>query len=79
MYIQAYKTNNLRMKIIKNDFPNHHSTWRGPDQEHTLPAVPASHHPAEELHHPLGQTAPSELTIWLINFSKLLGGLRKTE
>lgn len=71
MYIQAHKTSNLRMKIIKNDFPSHPLYLEG--------ALTSSTHyqqyqPVVTLHKGYtihwDQTAPSELTIWLINFNK---------
>ncbi|XP_036087754.1 cell migration-inducing and hyaluronan-binding protein isoform X1 [Rousettus aegyptiacus] len=71
MYIQAYKTSNLRMKIIKNDSPSHPLSLEG--------ALTRSTHyqqyqPVVTLHRGYtihwDQTAPAELAIWLINFNK---------
>ncbi|XP_077630421.1 cell migration-inducing and hyaluronan-binding protein [Crocuta crocuta] len=71
MYIQAYKTSNLRMKIIKNDFPSR--------PLHLAGALARSSH--YQQYQPVvtlqkgytvhwDQTAPAELAIWLINFNK---------
>lgn len=71
MYIQAYKTSNLRMKIVKNEFPGRPLSLEG--------ALTRSTH--YQQYQPVvalrkgytvhwDQTAPAELIIWLINFNK---------
>ncbi|XP_070350304.1 cell migration-inducing and hyaluronan-binding protein isoform X4 [Equus asinus] len=71
MYIQAYKTSNLRMKIIKNDFPSHPlylegALTRSTHYQQYQPVVTLQK--GYTIH--WDQTAPAELTIWLINFNK---------
>ncbi|XP_024905843.1 cell migration-inducing and hyaluronan-binding protein isoform X4 [Pteropus alecto] len=71
MYIQAYKTSNLRMKIIKNDSPSHPLSLEGALTRSThyqqyQPVVTL--HKGYTIH--WDQTAPAELAIWLINFNK---------
>ncbi|XP_005862919.2 PREDICTED: cell migration-inducing and hyaluronan-binding protein-like [Myotis brandtii] len=71
MYIQAYRTSNLRMKIVKNDFPGRPLHLEG--------ALTGSTH--YQQYQPVvtlrkgytihwDRTAPAELAIWLINFNK---------
>ncbi|XP_037367292.1 cell migration-inducing and hyaluronan-binding protein [Talpa occidentalis] len=71
MYIQAYKTSNLRMKIIKNDSPDYPLHLEG--------ALARSAH--YQQYQPVvtlrkgytvhwDQPAPAELTIWLVNFNR---------
>uniref|UniRef100_A0A2K6QGN1 hyaluronoglucosaminidase n=1 Tax=Rhinopithecus roxellana TaxID=61622 RepID=A0A2K6QGN1_RHIRO len=71
MYIQAYKTSNLRMKIIKNDFPSHPlylegALTRSTHYQQYQPVVTLQK--GYTIH--WDQTAPAELAIWLINFNK---------
>uniref|UniRef100_A0A8I3MRT3 hyaluronoglucosaminidase n=1 Tax=Canis lupus familiaris TaxID=9615 RepID=A0A8I3MRT3_CANLF len=71
IYIQAYKTNNLRMKIIKNDFPSRPlylegALTRSTHYQQYQPVVTLQK--GYTIH--WDQTAPAELTIWLINFNK---------
>uniref|UniRef100_A0A8C6RD57 hyaluronoglucosaminidase n=1 Tax=Nannospalax galili TaxID=1026970 RepID=A0A8C6RD57_NANGA len=71
MYIQAYKSNNLRMKIIKNDFPSHPlylegALTRSTHYQQYQPVVTLQK--GYTIH--WDQTAPAELAIWLINFNK---------
>uniref|UniRef100_G1TMU3 hyaluronoglucosaminidase n=1 Tax=Oryctolagus cuniculus TaxID=9986 RepID=G1TMU3_RABIT len=71
MYIQAYKTSNLRMKIIKNDFPSHPlylegALTRSTHYQQYQPVITL--YKGYTIH--WDQTAPAELTIWLINFNK---------
>ncbi|XP_058398578.1 cell migration-inducing and hyaluronan-binding protein isoform X4 [Diceros bicornis minor] len=71
MYIQAYKTSNLRMKIIKNDFPSHPlylegALTRSTHYQQYQPVITLQK--GYTIH--WDQTAPTELTIWLINFNK---------
>ncbi|XP_054998814.1 cell migration-inducing and hyaluronan-binding protein isoform X1 [Sorex araneus] len=71
MYIQAYKSNNLRLKIIKNDFPEH-PLWlegaltRSSHYQQYQPVVTLRR--SYTVH--WDQPAPAELAIWLINFNK---------
>lgn len=71
MYIQAYKSNNLRLKIVKNDFPEH-PLWlegaltRSSHYQQYQPVVTLQH--GYTIH--WDQPAPTELAIWLINFNK---------
>lgn len=71
MYIQAYKTSNLRMKIIKNEFPGRPLFLEG---ALTRSAHYQQYQPVVTLRKGYtvhwDQTAPAELTIWLINFNK---------
>ncbi|XP_045142328.1 cell migration-inducing and hyaluronan-binding protein isoform X3 [Echinops telfairi] len=71
MYIQAYKTSNLRMKIIKNDFPGHPlflegALTRSTHYQQYQPVITLQK--GYTIH--WDQTAPAELAIWLINFNK---------
>uniref|UniRef100_A0A8D2JCJ0 hyaluronoglucosaminidase n=1 Tax=Sciurus vulgaris TaxID=55149 RepID=A0A8D2JCJ0_SCIVU len=71
MYIQAYKTSNLRMKIIKNDFPTHPlylegALTRSTHYQQYQPVITLQK--GYTIH--WDQTAPAELAIWLINFNK---------
>ncbi|XP_074151347.1 cell migration-inducing and hyaluronan-binding protein [Sminthopsis crassicaudata] len=71
IYIQAYKTNNLGMKIIKNDYHDHHLHLEGALTKSThyqqyQPVITLKK--GYTIH--WNQTAPAELTIWLINFNK---------
>ncbi|XP_027427033.1 cell migration-inducing and hyaluronan-binding protein isoform X3 [Zalophus californianus] len=71
MYIQAYKTSNLRMKIIKNEFPNRPlylegALTRSTHYQQYQPVVTLQK--GYTVH--WDQTAPAELIIWLINFNK---------
>uniref|UniRef100_A0A8D0NG90 hyaluronoglucosaminidase n=1 Tax=Sus scrofa TaxID=9823 RepID=A0A8D0NG90_PIG len=71
MYIQAFKTSNLRMKIIKNDFPGHPlylegALTRSTHYQQYQPVITLQK--GYTIH--WDQTAPAELTIWLINFNK---------
>ncbi|XP_003475512.1 cell migration-inducing and hyaluronan-binding protein [Cavia porcellus] len=71
MYIQAYKTSNLRMKIIKNDFPSHPlhlegALTRSTHYQQYQPVITL--HKGYTIH--WDQVAPAELAIWLINFNK---------
>ncbi|XP_075860811.1 cell migration-inducing and hyaluronan-binding protein [Microcebus murinus] len=71
MYIQAYKTSNLRMKIIKNDFPGHPlhlegALTRSTHYQQYQPVVTLRKGYTIHWDH----TAPAELAIWLINFNK---------
>nr|XP_036869469.1 cell migration-inducing and hyaluronan-binding protein [Manis javanica] len=71
MYIQAYKTSNLRMKIAKNDFPGRPLYLEG---ALTRSAHYQQYQPVVTLRKGYtihwDQTAPAELAIWLINFNK---------
>ncbi|XP_043846286.1 cell migration-inducing and hyaluronan-binding protein [Dromiciops gliroides] len=71
IYIQAYKTNNLGMKIIKNDYHDHPLHLEGALTKSThyqqyQPVITLKK--GYTIH--WNQTAPTELTIWLINFNK---------
>ncbi|XP_035317838.1 cell migration-inducing and hyaluronan-binding protein isoform X1 [Cricetulus griseus] len=71
MYIQAYKSSNLRMKIIKNDFPSHPlylegALTRSTHYQQYQPVITLQK--GYTIH--WDQTAPAELAIWLINFNK---------
>ncbi|XP_069867599.1 cell migration-inducing and hyaluronan-binding protein isoform X3 [Dipodomys merriami] len=71
MYIQAYKSSNLQMKIIKNDFPTHPlhlggALARSSHYQQYQPVVTLQK--GYTIH--WDQTAPAELAIWLINFNK---------
>ncbi|XP_030174445.1 cell migration-inducing and hyaluronan-binding protein [Lynx canadensis] len=71
MYIQAYKTSNLRMKIIKNDFPSRPlhlegALARSTHYQQYQPVVALQK--GYTVH--WDQPAPAELAIWLINFNK---------
>ncbi|XP_073738279.1 cell migration-inducing and hyaluronan-binding protein isoform X3 [Callorhinus ursinus] len=71
MYIQAYKTSNLRMKIIKNEFPSRPlylegALTRSTHYQQYQPVVTLQK--GYTVH--WDQTAPAELIIWLINFNK---------
>uniref|UniRef100_A0A8C8YL30 hyaluronoglucosaminidase n=1 Tax=Prolemur simus TaxID=1328070 RepID=A0A8C8YL30_PROSS len=71
MYIQAYKTSNLRMKIIKNDSPGHPlylegALTRSTHYQQYQPVVTLQKGYTIHWDH----TAPAELAIWLINFNK---------
>ncbi|XP_044086275.1 cell migration-inducing and hyaluronan-binding protein isoform X1 [Neovison vison] len=71
MYIQAYKTSNLRMKIIKNEFPGRPlylegALTRSTHYQQYQPVVALRK--GYTVH--WDQTAPAELIIWLINFNK---------
>ncbi|XP_025774475.1 cell migration-inducing and hyaluronan-binding protein [Puma concolor] len=71
MYIQAYKTSNLRMKIIKNDFPSRPlhlegALTRSTHYQQYQPVVALQK--GYTVH--WDQPAPAELAIWLINFNK---------
>ncbi|XP_045437570.1 cell migration-inducing and hyaluronan-binding protein isoform X2 [Pipistrellus kuhlii] len=72
MYIQAQKTSsNLRMKIVKNDFPEHPlllegALTRSTHYQQYQPVVTLRK--GYTIH--WDRTAPAELTIWLINFNK---------
>lgn len=74
MYIQAYKTSNLRMKIAKNDFPSRPLYLEG---ALTRSAHYQQYQPVVTLRKGYtihwDQTAPAELAIWLINFNKCVG------
>lgn len=74
MYIQAYKTSNLRMKIAKNDFPGRPlylegALTRSTHYQQYQPVVTLRK--GYTIH--WDQTAPAELAIWLINFNKCVG------
>ncbi|XP_027625045.1 cell migration-inducing and hyaluronan-binding protein [Tupaia chinensis] len=71
MYIQAYKSSNLRMKIVKNDFPSHPlylegALTRSTHYQQYQPVITLQK--GYTIH--WDQTAPAELAIWLINFNK---------
>ncbi|XP_072475327.1 cell migration-inducing and hyaluronan-binding protein [Notamacropus eugenii] len=71
IYIQAYKTHNLGMKIIKNDYHEHPLQLEGALTKSThyqqyQPVITLKK--GYTIH--WNQTAPAELTIWLINFNK---------
>lgn len=71
MYIQAYKTSNLRMKIVKNEFPGRPlylegALTRSTHYQQYQPVVALRK--GYTVH--WDQTAPAELIIWLINFNK---------
>ncbi|KAK1327743.1 hypothetical protein QTO34_012649 [Cnephaeus nilssonii] len=71
MYIQVQKTSNLRMKIVKNDFPGHPlflegALTRSTHYQQYQPVVTLRKGYTIHWDH----TAPAELTIWLINFNK---------
>ncbi|XP_054569214.1 cell migration-inducing and hyaluronan-binding protein [Eptesicus fuscus] len=71
MYIQTQKTSNLRMKIVKNDFPGHPlflegALTRSAHYQQYQPVVTLRKGYTIHWDH----TAPAELTIWLINFNK---------
>lgn len=71
MYIQAYRTSNLRMKIVKNDFPGRPlhlegALTRSTHYQQYQPVVTLRK--GYTIH--WDRTAPAELAIWLINFNK---------
>ncbi|XP_013929762.1 PREDICTED: cell migration-inducing and hyaluronan-binding protein-like [Thamnophis sirtalis] len=71
VYIQAYKSSNLKMKIIKNDFYTHPLYLEGALSKSThyqqyQPVITLQK--GYTIH--WDKAAPEELTIWLINFNK---------